>query len=780
MESILAREAQEQRHAIDLALLLEASNLLSASLEPRVVIERLTLLLAKAAGADLVTLFTFSEGLARCISVYGPWLDPKLSARLSLIETPLRTESYPSDASAEPAAPTAGPVERSDLPADIRAELKAAGIKSFAALPLVRKGRRTGVAYVYTRGEPTGLDDATLALLQGLASQAAAALEHARLHQTLKEYAITLEQRVSIQTAELLQRNHQLLVLNETLVAINESTNLEDTLVAVVERLRYLLDSDECSLFLLEDVQGRSTMITSVRQGRPSLVMPQPIHGVDSGLWQRLQAAEGILRLDAGELQSLGVSGRTVQAGQVIVCPLRYQSRVLGMVLMRDPQHEEWEQWTGFYRALGDQIGLAVQNARLHHAAQEQAERLKILLEVGQDLNSSLKFQEVLNRAVVSIHEYVPDVNNCAISLLEDDGQRLHLVSQWSKTQTRKIRSVGDRVPLAELTESRIAIETARPVMKADLWQDAILSEEQQALRRHIGVRALLYVPILGKEGPMGLIHVSVLDKPRVFEPREVELLQGVAAQLALALENVRLLEAVQEHAAAAQARAQELDAFTYTISHDLKAPLGNLQGFAEVLAEDYAEVLDEPGRHYLGRIQANVQTMAQMIDELLLLSRLERDERPPEPVDLGPLIASIQLQLYPEIQARSVTLRIAEEMPTVLGHEIWLEQVFMNLISNAIKFMEDDHPDPQVDVGWAPHEEGALFWVQDNGVGIAEEDQARVFELFTRLHRVRRKGTGLGLPIVRQVIERAHGRIWIESDVGKGSRFCFIWPATL
>jgi signal transduction histidine kinase len=117
-----------------------------------------------------------------------------------------------------------------------------------------------------------------------------------------------------------------------------------------------------------------------------------------------------------------------------------------------------------------------------------------------------------------------------------------------------------------------------------------------------------------------------------------------------------------------------------------------------------------------------------------------------------------------------------------VLGHEIWLEQVFMNLISNAIKFIDDNHPDPRVEVGWERHADGALFWVQDNGVGIAREDQERVFEIFTRLHTLRRKGTGLGLSIVQRVIERAGGQIWVESEgvPGKGSRFCFTYPTVI
>jgi signal transduction histidine kinase len=276
------------------------------------------------------------------------------------------------------------------------------------------------------------------------------------------------------------------------------------------------------------------------------------------------------------------------------------------------------------------------------------------------------------------------------------------------------------------------------------------------------------------------LIHIHTFAVPRVFAAHEIELIEGIAGQVALALENAHLMEEAQKHAAAAQARAQELDSFTYTVSHDLKAPLSNLKGFAEVLAEDYADGLDKQGRFCLDRITANAEIMAQMIDELLLLSRLDREERTAEPVDVNRVIVGVLLQLHPEIQERGIQIEIQQDMPTLAGQEIWLEQVFANLIGNAIKFIDDGNPDPRVQVGWKEHPEGALFWVRDNGVGIAAADQERVFELFARLHTLQRQGTGLGLPIVRRVIERANGRIWIESEAGQGSTFYFVWPALL
>jgi signal transduction histidine kinase len=254
---------------------------------------------------------------------------------------------------------------------------------------------------------------------------------------------------------------------------------------------------------------------------------------------------------------------------------------------------------------------------------------------------------------------------------------------------------------------------------------------------------------------------------------------RALGHQIGLAVQKTRLVAAAQQRAALAQARVQELDAFIYAVSHDLKSPLTKVRGFAEVLAEDYVAVLDEQGRLYLERISANARIMAQMIDEILMLAKLGHDQQSPEQVNLNRVLNAVLLELYPEIKARGVTVRIdSEQLPTVVGQEIWLEQVFANLITNAFKFIGDDHPDPRVEIGWEAHEGGALFWVGDNGVGIASEDQERIFEPFTRLHTLRRDGTGLALTIVRRVVEEANGRIWVESQPGTGSRFYFTWPS--
>ena len=777
MKTSLELAAIEQRCALDLALLLQAGNLLSSSLEPQVIMDRLTQLLAKAAGADLVSLFIFEGTQARRISVYGPWLAKDLLAYYPVGET-VDWRAYETTRQLrESGRATTGPVTGPNFPPSVQQALVQNGLATFAAIPLTYQSEIIGGVYVYASDASQRVDRATMTLLQGLADHAAVALEQARMHQTLKNHAVALENQVAKQTVRLTQRNRELMVLNQVLMAANQSSKLDETLTTIAGQLHNLLEFQECSLYVLSNGGAPMTIATSVVGELPAMLSPHQL-APDSDLWQELEANDGVLYCTTAELPFERLEGASLVADQIVLCSLRAQNQRLGLAVMRYRQHECMPQSDDFWRSLGDQIGLALQNTRLRQSAEEQTARLRILLDIGRDLNSSLDLNQVLDKAVIAIRDYVADVHNCAISLLEDEGRVLHSVSQWHSLEPHQIRPLGTKVAVRNLRDSRKALETQQPVMSVDFWDDPTLRESERTFVKQTGLRALLYAPILGREGPMGLIHINAFHRPRLFEPHEIELVQGIAAQLALALENARLMETAQAHAAAAQARAQELDAFTFTVSHDLKSPLTNLQGFAEMIVEDYGPQLDDQGRQYLQRISANTKTMAQMIDELLLLSRVDRDERPPEPVDIGHVVENVLYQFEPVIKKRGVQVVIQPDLPTLLGQEVWLEQVFANLVGNAIKFIDDEQPEPRVEIGWRVRDGQVELWVSDNGIGIAPDDRERIFGLFTRLHTVRREGTGLGLAIVRRVIQRAGGQIWVESQPERGSRFCFTWPS--
>ena len=224
------------------------------------------------------------------------------------------------------------------------------------------------------------------------------------------------------------------------------------------------------------------------------------------------------------------------------------------------------------------------------------------------------------------------------------------------------------------------------------------------------------------------------------------------------------------------EAKNRELDSFVYTVSHDLRSPLVSLQGFSTRLLESYSDQLDGRGRLYVERIQANTEHMGELISDLLELSRIGRVVGPLEAVPLGEVVDRVVQQWELRLRERSVELEVAPDLPTVQGDRHRLEQVMANLLDNAVKFM-DQQPRPRVEVGWRDEGEAYVIYVRDNGIGIAPPYHDRIFDIFQRLEEVQAEGTGVGLAIVKRIVEHHGGRVWVESERGQGATLYFSLP---
>jgi light-regulated signal transduction histidine kinase (bacteriophytochrome) len=220
------------------------------------------------------------------------------------------------------------------------------------------------------------------------------------------------------------------------------------------------------------------------------------------------------------------------------------------------------------------------------------------------------------------------------------------------------------------------------------------------------------------------------------------------------------------------EVRTEEMEAFTYSVSHDLKEPLRTLEAFSQFLLEDYAGALDEQGRDYLDRISRASARLKDMIEELLVLSRLGRRPHALERIDVRATIAAIVAASNALIEEKGARIEVAAGLPDVLADGPRVEQIFGNLINNALKFNSDASPVVEVGVqeaggGWA------TFYVCDNGIGIAPEYHDRIFGVFQRLHlREEYEGTGAGLAIVQRAAQALGGSVWLESRLGEGATF--------
>jgi signal transduction histidine kinase len=248
-------------------------------------------------------------------------------------------------------------------------------------------------------------------------------------------------------------------------------------------------------------------------------------------------------------------------------------------------------------------------------------------------------------------------------------------------------------------------------------------------------------------------------------------------AETALQQLNETLEERVRERTAALEEVNDSLKEFAYVVSHDLRAPLRSIQGFAHALRNDYSEQLDSIAQDYLRRIIAASEKLNTLISDLLNYSQLNRARLQLKRVNLDEILAEALNQLAAELEITNAQVTIIDTLPVVIGNPSILLQVLINLLSNAIKFVESGKQ-PHVRI-YAQTTGGFVrLLVEDNGIGIPDEQQAQIFGVFERLHgQETYPGVGMGLAIVRKAVERMNGTVGVESQVGQGSRFWISLP---
>ncbi len=224
------------------------------------------------------------------------------------------------------------------------------------------------------------------------------------------------------------------------------------------------------------------------------------------------------------------------------------------------------------------------------------------------------------------------------------------------------------------------------------------------------------------------------------------------------------------------EAANKEREAFSYSISHDLRAPLRAIDGFSRILLEDYADTLDAEGQRLLGVVRDNTQKMAQLIDDLLAFSRIGRAQMAASTIHMHALVQEVLEELKPTLGERAVRFEV-NPLPEAQGDRAMIRQVVVNLLANAVKFTRP-RPHAEIEVGARVENGQAIYYVKDNGAGFDMQYANKLFGVFHRLHRQEEfEGTGVGLAIVQRVVHRHGGRVWAEGKVNEGATFYFSLP---
>jgi signal transduction histidine kinase len=430
-----------------------------------------------------------------------------------------------------------------------------------------------------------------------------------------------------------------------------------------------------------------------------------------------------------------------------------------------------------------DQAVIAIENARLFQELQERTEdltrsidRLTALFEVGQAVGSTLDLDRVLQTVVARAAELV-GADGGAVYEYDPLARAFDLRATDRMSEELIVALREARVELGQTTLGRAAA-SRQPIQVADILAAGEDSTTRRLLER-AGYRSLLAVPLLREDEIVGALVVRRRE-PGAFAEDTIALLQTFAAQSALAIQNARLFQELADKSAQLLEASRHKSAFLANMSHELRTPLNAVIGYTELILDGIYGDVPERVLEVLERVRASGQHLLGLINAVLDLSKIEAGQLALTLAEYSPreLVRAVGTQVEPLAAAKGLRLRVEvpPDPPIGRGDERRLTQVLLNLVGNAIKFTDAGEVAVRADVA-----DGELVVaVADTGPGIAEADRERVFGEFQQADDslAREKGgTGLGLAIARRIVELHGGRIWLESELGRGSTFAFAVP---
>jgi signal transduction histidine kinase len=467
--------------------------------------------------------------------------------------------------------------------------------------------------------------------------------------------------------------------------------------------------------------------------------------------------------------------------------PMLKESALIGVfTMMRAEVRPFNDKQIDLVTTFADQAVIAIENVRLLQELQARTgalarsvEELRALGEIGQAVSSTLDVETVLN-TIVSRAVQLSNARGGTIYEYDEATQKFDRIS-GAYGLDNDLREVLLATPL-RLGEGATGKAAARqaPVQVADVLAEGAYDVTRvRAIFERRGYRSLLAVPLLFERRIVGVLVVWG-NKPGTFAQEIVNLLQTLATQSVLAIQNARLFREIADKSAQLEAASRHKSEFLANMSHELRTPLNAIIGFSEVLVDRMFGELNEKQDEYLKDIYASGQHLLSLINDILDLSKVEagRMELEATDFDLPGAIDNALILVRERATRRGITLgrTIDEHLGRLHGDERKVKQVLLNLLSNALKFTPEGG---RIDVRAGVHDEVAEVSVADTGVGIAPEDQEAVFEEFRQVGTADKKveGTGLGLALARKFIELHGGRIWVTSTVGVGSTFTFTLP---
>ncbi len=395
---------------------------------------------------------------------------------------------------------------------------------------------------------------------------------------------------------------------------------------------------------------------------------------------------------------------------------------------------------------------------------------LALINQVSQELTATLDQQRVAEHSLRAATEII-GAGGASIWTWDEEREGW-MVCRYAFSQGQARSPINTRLPPGQGIAGWVAQSGESNIVNRPRDDQRFFRDIDEQIGFHTS--SLLAVPLKVRDSVSGVLEV-VNKLHGDFDRDDQVMAETLAASVAVAIDNARLIEALRQRTVQLEARNEELAAFGHTAAHDLKNPLARIVGLVEVLKEDEGDISSEELRRYLHRISQTGRKMSSIIDDLLLLAGIRQMDVEVQALDTASIVTQAQQRLAAMIEEYQADIILPDTWPVAMGYAPWVEEVWTNCLSNAIKY--GGQP-PRVELDAQVQPDGMVaFWIRDNGPGIPRDAQARLFVPFTRLDQVRAEGHGLGLSIVRRIVEKFGGQVRVESELGQGSTFIFTLP---
>ncbi len=665
---------------------------------------------------------------------------------------------------------------------------RARGVRTQLAAPLLREGEAIG-AILIRRFQVEPFNDQQISLLQTFADQAVIAIENVRLFTELQAKNRALTEAHAQVTEALDQRT----ATSEILRVISSSpTNVQPAFDAIVDSALKLCDGLYSAVFRVEDDMVH--LVAHNHRSPESLrglarAWPTPVQNAASPICRVIRECTTLHVSDTESDSTIPESRRElirpVGVRSMLVVPLVRDGVPIGAIRVSRPDPKPFsDTQIELLKTFADQAVIAIENVRLFTELEVRTQdltrsvgELRALGEVGQAISSTLDLRTVLSTIVARATQL--SGTDAGVIYEYDEPREVFVPRATERLEAEIVETMlATPVRKGEGATGRLA-ELQEPIQVPDILAAPAESRVRGALVR-AGYRALLAVPLVREDHLLGGLTV-IRKATGAFAPEVIELLRTFATQSALAIQNARLFLEIEDKSRQLEAASRHKSEFLANMSHELRTPLNAVIGFSEVLIQRMFGELNAKQDEYLKDIYASGQHLLSLINDILDLSKIEagRMELAPAPFHL-PTALENAVTLVKERAARhgiALELGLDPRLGEIVGDERKVKQVLLNLLSNAVKFTPEGG---RISLK-ASRTDGAVeIAVTDTGVGIAPEDQAAIFEEFRQVgndETRKQEGTGLGLTLAKKFVELHRGRIWVESELGRGSTFTFTLP---